>query len=1089
MELIHTVPNRRTRRAGARFLVLRVRRLGLRLTLAAALLASVSPAAMAAGRQALLIGNAGYSALPPLDNPTYDARLLGETLERRGFNVRIVLDADYDGMRSAIDGFRRDARDAEVALVYYAGHGVQVDGTNYLLPVDAEVYGREDLRREGLVLALLLHDLEAASPNFGILILDACRNNPLAELEVALAEETGRSLAPREGLAPASPATGLLIAYATAPGQVALDGPSGSNSPYAEALAYYLDEPGLEIGLLFRKVSARVRQATAGAQVPWTEASLTGDTLVLNPAPEVSEPLVAEAAPAEDAIAALNRALDLDDPLKQRLALVRFAREHGDSPLAQLAQAYVARLEQTRREPRIELASLETSMVDQQRVEIVAGSAAESLAADAYASLHAPPATPAATQPQTPAAAEPPAAAAVTETATPPADETSAESSAGTAAPEAAPATETAGAAPPADAASLLWPMVAAVDRPDYYERFLDLFPNTAHAASAAAGIELAALAAAPALPLSRDSSRTVEPQVPLMPVVVGAGPVAVPLPTPGAHVVLREPPRHGRLRALDAEGDELALGDVPIAPAKLYYSPPLVMRKGVDQAVLAVVEPPVQEPSPDELAQDKPAPDVPAPEGAATAEAAAETAAETAAEPSEEVAATENEPAEMADQAAAETALAGAADDTPAAAADSAEVETASETVPLETLGAESTATMDEGEPWTVRFEITVDDCDLLAGARFDRQGVVLGLFDNEIEPAQAIPACEAAVAAYPDVPRFRYQLGRALEAAGEGARAAKEYEAAGIAGHEIAIYRLGYLYLIGEGVPVDTDKALVFFEQAAAQGEPYAMNNLGRAYRDGEIVEADREKAIDWFLDAAAQGHTFAYNNLGYMLAEEGDHERALPLFRASAEAGDIYGYNNMGYAYEKGVGVEPDIDEAIAWYEKAAEGGQPNAPINLGLIYLEGRPGLEPDMKRAAFWFAQAAEGGNPWGSVHLASLYARGAVGDAPDPVLAAKVLARAAAKDALSGREAAAQNYGGAGQAAVARFAELPARAVVSAVQAELNRLGYDAGPVDGIPGRRTEAAISAFTSDQQPPLDPAITPIHLLGELLAAGQG
>lgn len=1003
MELSRAAPNRRARRASGHLLMLRLGRLSRRLTLAAALLASVSPAAMAAGREALLIGNAGYSALPPLDNPIFDATLLGETLKRRGFNVRVVLDADYDGMRQAIDGFRRDARDAEVALVYYAGHGVQIDGTNYLLPVDAEVAGREDLRREGLVLALLLHELETASPDFGILVLDACRNNPLAELEVALAEQPGRSLVPREGLAPTQPATGLLIAYATAPGQVALDGPPGGNSPYAEALAHYLDEPGLEIGLLFRKVSARVRQATAGAQVPWTEASLTGDTLVLNPAPAVPDPMLM----AGDAIAALNRALDIDDPLEQRLALVRFAREHGDSPLAQLAQAYVARLEQARREPRVELASLEASIVDRQRVDIVAGSVAEALAADAFATIHTPPAAASATASETTEASAPAA---------------SDDASAAAAREGAEEAPEAAAAAPPEDAASLLWPMVAAADRQDYYERFLDLFPDTPYAGSAAAGIELAALSAAPAVPRRRDGEMPTRPEAPLIPVVVGTGDVTVPLPEPAAHVVLREPPRHGRLRAFDAEGNELTLGATPVAPAELLYSPPLVLRSGVDQAVLAMVEP-----------------------------AAAEIAAAAVAETGEAA-------AEGPDAADAEAADAGAA------------------------------AIMDEGEPWTVRFSITVDDCDRLAGNRFDRQGVVLGLFDNEIEPGTALPACEAALAAHPDVPRFRYQLGRALEAAGEAERAATEYEAAGIAGHEIAVYRLGYLHLIGRGVPIDTQKALAFFETAAAEGEPYAMNNLGRAYRDGEIVEPDRDKAIDWFLKAAAQGHTFAYNNLGYMLAEEGDHERALPLFRASAEAGDVYGYNNMGYAYENGVGVERDIHRAIDWYEKAAEGGQPNAPINLGFIYRDGRPGLEPDMKRAAFWFAQAAEGGNPWGSVHLAGLYADAAPGQAADPVLAAKLLARAAARDALEGRHAAQQNYGGAGQAAVARFAELPLAAVVTAVQAELARLGYDVGPVDGIPGSRTEAAIAAFAADQEPPLDPALTPIRLLVELLDAGK-
>ncbi len=958
-------------------------RLAGRLVLATALLGSVSPTALAAGRHALLIGNSAYSALPPLDNPSLDAKLLSRTLGELGFSVSAVTDADYDAMRAAMDAFRREARDAEVALVYYAGHGVQVDGVNYLLPVDAVVQGRDDLRQQGLVLALLLHEIEALGPDFGILVLDACRNNPVAELEAELAQQKGRSLAPREGLAPIS-TTGLLVAYATAPGQVALDGPAGGNSPYAEALAHYLREPGLEVGLLFRKVSARVRQATAGAQVPWTEASLTGEELVLNPAPEVAMP--------EDAITAFNQALELEDPLQQRWALVRFSREHQASPLARLALAYVDRLEQAPSRPGVQLASLENTLVDRQRVDLLDGSPAATLAADSFAEVH---------QPE---ALAPTSVQARVELPQAPAPE------------DVVPVAADGNAAMPGDAATLLWPLVVAADRADYYDRFAALFPNDPLRASAEAGAQLASFEP-PSIAAAEDTAtRSTEPL--LLPVVVGTGPVEVPLPEDGAAIVLREPSRHGRLMALDANGLELPLGDTPVRPAELLYMPPLVLRQGIDEASLELVE----------------APAVPE------------------------------------DALVAELATPGANGDTVVrAAGDPA-------TGPV--------ATEIDGEPWTVQFEIKVDACDELAGARFDRQGVVLGRFPNEIDPSLAVPACWAAVERFPDVPRFRFQFGRALEAAGNGAEAAEEYEYAGAHGHHIAIYALGYLHLIGAGVPEDPEKAVALFENAAAKGDPYAMNSLGRAYRDGTGVEADREQAIDWFLRAAAQGHTFAYNNLGYMLAEAGETERALPLFQASAESGDIYGYNNMGYAYQKGLGVESDITRAIDWYEKAAEGGQPNAPINLGFLYRSGAPGLEADPRRAAFWFAEAAKGGNAWGSVHLAALYRDGLLGDGPDPVLAAKILARGARLDTVEGRIAAQQNYGGAGAEARSRFAELPTRAVVQAVQEELARAGYDPGPVDGLPGQRTERAIAEFTASRQPPLPADIAPIELLAELV-----
>ena len=497
------------------------------LALAALLLGSVSPTALASERHALLIGNGAYESLPGLDNPMLDAALLGRTLERLDFSVQVVSDASYDGMRAAIDVFRRAARGAEVALVYYAGHGIQLDGVNYLLPVDARIADREDLRREALVLQFLLHELETAAPEFGILVLDACRDNPIAALEDQLARQAGRSLAPREGLAPTVSATGLMISYATAPGQVALDGPVGGNSPFAEALAHYLDEPGLEIGLLFRKVSARVREATAGAQVPWTEASLTGKSLVLNPAP--TRPAQ------EDAVAELNRALDQDDPLEQRLALVSFTRAHQGSPYAQLAQAYLDRLEQAQERPGVQLATFEETVADRQRVELMAGSAAAPLANEMLAALHAPSGDQQAKGDATPTAAA---------------------------------------ALPPSDAATLLWPLVRAADRPDYYARFLDLFPDDSLAAQASIGLELAALASEPPRPAVAVSEAP-GPTPLLVPVVVGTGPVTVPLGTAEQALVLREPPRHGRLRALDANGVELALGVQPVAAARLEYLPP----------------------------------------------------------------------------------------------------------------------------------------------------------------------------------------------------------------------------------------------------------------------------------------------------------------------------------------------------------------------------------------------------------------------------------------------------------------------------------------------------------------------------------
>ncbi len=468
---------------------------------------------------------------------------------------------------------------------------------------------------------------------------------------------------------------------------------------------------------------------------------------------------------------------------------------------------------------------------------------------------------------------------------------------------------------------------------------------------------------------------------------------------------------------------------------ASVRYEPPLVMRTGVDTLSLAAVTP-----------------------------AAAELGRSRSLEPASETVTGEAVPGETVDgqPATSDAALPGG-----------------SAMVAALAPGAASAL----GERLVVQLEIGVHACDREASTRFDTQGVVLGLFRHEIDADRAIRACESAVAQFPEVARFHYHLGTAIDEGGDPEAAVPHYRRAAALGHWQAVNRLGFFHETGRGLPVDFAKARELYETAAAQGDTHAMNNLGRAYRDGDVVPADRDKAIDWFLASAANGNSYAYNNLGYMLLDEGDTESALPLFEQAAAAGDIYGENNLGYVYHNGIGVPQDVARAIEHYEAAAEGGQPNAPINLGFIYRDGAPGVAADVHRAAFWFAEAAKAGNLWGSVHLASLHAAGALG-APDPELAAKLLARVAWLDAADGRYAKSQNHGGAGGAARERFAELPVRAVVQAVQAELARLGFDPGPVDGLPGRRTDAALQAFLGAAEPQLPAEVSPIEILAELV-----
>ena len=198
-------------------------------------------AAWAAGRVALVVGNGDYAAanLPALANPVNDARLMAKALEASGFEVRLVTDADQARMRESIEAFGKRLENAggdAVGLFYYAGHGVEVRGRNYLIPIGAEIDREVEFNTDAVPVSdWVLSWMEAAGNRMNIVILDACRNNPYR----------GRHRGASQGLAQMDAPSGSLIAYSAAPGQVALDGEEGArNSPYTAALAHALAEPG-----------------------------------------------------------------------------------------------------------------------------------------------------------------------------------------------------------------------------------------------------------------------------------------------------------------------------------------------------------------------------------------------------------------------------------------------------------------------------------------------------------------------------------------------------------------------------------------------------------------------------------------------------------------------------------------------------------------------------------------------------------------------------------------------------------------------------------------------------------------------------
>ncbi|WP_298817297.1 caspase family protein [uncultured Roseibium sp.] len=223
---------------------------------------------LAAGKTALVIGNGAYQAMPSLRNPANDANLISNKLSALGFDVVRIIDGSRQDFWHGLKLFGRKSQGADVALVFYAGHGVQVNGRNWLLPVDAEIEASTDLPAQALKANDLLEIMEASGAKLKLVFLDACRNNPLPR---SLSRGADNGLARLE-----ANAAGMMIAFATSPGDVALDG-SGNNSPFTEALARLIDTPDLEVRHLMGKVRESVYVSTGERQLPWLNEALIGE--------------------------------------------------------------------------------------------------------------------------------------------------------------------------------------------------------------------------------------------------------------------------------------------------------------------------------------------------------------------------------------------------------------------------------------------------------------------------------------------------------------------------------------------------------------------------------------------------------------------------------------------------------------------------------------------------------------------------------------------------------------------------------------------------------------------------------------------
>ena len=268
----------------------------------------VLPAA-AEKRVALVVGNSGYVHANALPNPVNDAGDMAKALAEVGFEVILGLDLSKSGFDGKVRDFARALEKVDVALLFYAGHGLQVSGKNYLVPVDAKLQVERDLDFEAISLDFVLKQMELdRDDKTNIVFLDACRDNPLAR---NLARSMGtRSGTIAQGLAQVQAGVGTFIAYSTQPGNVALDG-EGRNSPFTAALVKDLRLPDRNLNAVMIEVRKDVTAATGGKQVPWDLSALTGDFYFqLAAAPGTL--------PRPDADAVQRRLRELEEELKKK---------------------------------------------------------------------------------------------------------------------------------------------------------------------------------------------------------------------------------------------------------------------------------------------------------------------------------------------------------------------------------------------------------------------------------------------------------------------------------------------------------------------------------------------------------------------------------------------------------------------------------------------------------------------------------------------------------------------------------------------------------------------------------------------------
>ncbi|MGJ5071927.1 caspase family protein [Bradyrhizobium oligotrophicum] len=253
------------------------------LTVALSLLCVVltAEAAKADRRVAFVVGNGAYKSVAQLPNPPVDAKAMAATLRNVGFDVVEGTNLTRDKMTEKLLDFGRKAQGADIAVFYYAGHGIAIAGTNYLLPVDADLKSEMDVKLGSAINIDVTLDQTMGDAKVKLVFLDACRDNPFAAK--IKSNSPTRSVSVQTGLAEMKSGEGTLIAFATGPGQTALDGEAGANSPFTRALISHIAQPGIEIQQAMTAVRAQVNEETSKGQLPWGHTNLIG-AVYLNPA-------------------------------------------------------------------------------------------------------------------------------------------------------------------------------------------------------------------------------------------------------------------------------------------------------------------------------------------------------------------------------------------------------------------------------------------------------------------------------------------------------------------------------------------------------------------------------------------------------------------------------------------------------------------------------------------------------------------------------------------------------------------------------------------------------------------------------------